>query len=203
MALLQLPCMKMPSPDLILAYVQDMANPDLTPKDVDREYVLSFMITDEHASFLLRQNLASAFPSMPTLQFSSLVGSYASFANSESFHNINGEPSLQALYNPSLLSHIQLKRYLSQYDLIGPGFASVASLGSEGSCSRPASGREVFAMRSASNLMSQPWTVQGTCSATAQPSMRLLERKSGSTSSAWALKQVRMTTLSAHTPPSF
>lgn len=68
-----------------------MANEDSTPKDVDREYVLSFMITDEHASFMLRQNLANAFPSMPTLQYSSLVGSYASFADSEVFHNINGE----------------------------------------------------------------------------------------------------------------
>lgn len=68
-----------------------MATADNTPKDVDREYVMAFMITDEHNSFMLRQNLARAFPSLPTLQYSSLVGSYPSFADSESFHHINGE----------------------------------------------------------------------------------------------------------------
>lgn len=77
------------------ALLQEMANEDLTPKDVDREYVVSFMITDEKSSFLLRPNLAAAFPSMPTLQYSSLVGSYASFGDSEGFANING--NFQAL----------------------------------------------------------------------------------------------------------
>ena len=71
-----------------------MANEDLTPKDVDREYVSSFMITDEKSSFLLRPNLAAAFPSMPTLQYASLVGSYPSFGDSEGFPNINGKPFL-------------------------------------------------------------------------------------------------------------
>ena len=88
-----------------------MANEDLTPKDVDREYVVAFMITDEKASFLLRQNLALAFPSMPTLQYSSLIGSYPSFADSESFHHINGDFLISEHHSYSL----QIDPILSQH----------------------------------------------------------------------------------------
>jgi hypothetical protein len=67
-----------------------MATADNRPKDVDREYVLSFGIVNEASSFMLRQNLATYLPSIPPLQYSRLVGSYPSFADSNEFHTING-----------------------------------------------------------------------------------------------------------------
>ena len=70
--------------------MQEMATADNRPKDVDREYVLNFMIVNEAASFMLRQNIATYLPSVPQLQYSQLVGSYPSFADSNEFHTING-----------------------------------------------------------------------------------------------------------------
>lgn len=67
-----------------------MATAENKPKDVDREYVLNFMIVSEASSFMLRQNIATYLPSVPQLQYSSLVGSYPSFADSNQFHTING-----------------------------------------------------------------------------------------------------------------
>ncbi|KAI8463551.1 MAG: multicopper ferroxidase [Monoraphidium minutum] len=41
---------------------KDLANDDATPKDVDREFVLSFSILDESHSFLLPQNMKKYLP---------------------------------------------------------------------------------------------------------------------------------------------
>jgi hypothetical protein len=46
----------------ILITSADMANDDGTPKDVDREYVLTFAILDEGHSFLLEKNMQTYLP---------------------------------------------------------------------------------------------------------------------------------------------
>jgi hypothetical protein len=46
----------------IIITTPDNANDDGSPKDVDREYVLSFAILDEGGSFLLETNMARFLP---------------------------------------------------------------------------------------------------------------------------------------------
>lgn len=70
-----------------------MATPDNKPKDVDREYVLSYSILNEQASFMLRQNLQKYLPNVPQLQYNTLAGTITSFQDQQNYHTINGEPS--------------------------------------------------------------------------------------------------------------
>lgn len=70
----------------------DMANEDATPKDVDREFVLSFAILDESHSFLLDDNMAKYLPpavkSNVTAQDE--IKEDAGFVESNLKHSING-----------------------------------------------------------------------------------------------------------------
>ena len=71
-----------------------MATAENRPRDVDREYVLSFGIIDETASFMFRTNLQSYLPNVPPLQYKALAIDTPAFSDSNSMHTINGAPSL-------------------------------------------------------------------------------------------------------------
>ena len=71
--------------------LQEMATEDNKPKDVDREYVLSYSIVNEQSSFMLRQNLQRAMPNIPQLQYNTLAGTIVAFQDQENFHVINGK----------------------------------------------------------------------------------------------------------------
>lgn len=71
--------------------MQEMADENSRPKDVDREFVIMFSITNEASSFMLRANLQKYLPGVPNLQYSSLLDSVPEFITNMNFHAINGE----------------------------------------------------------------------------------------------------------------
>jgi hypothetical protein len=81
--------------------MQDMATSDNTPKDVDREIVLAFNINDETSSFLIRKNLKSFFPSLPSAQYYNLL-QLPSFQAPHNYHAINGEKRLPHIKVPGI-----------------------------------------------------------------------------------------------------
>lgn len=85
-------------------WLQEMATADNRPKDVDREYVTMFSVTNEASSFMLRANLQKFFPGMPEPQYESMADAVPAFAANENMHAINGMPMPTTI--PSQQSHL-------------------------------------------------------------------------------------------------